>query len=410
MGLAARRFEAVPLRVGGAACVVGWRRVRDGLVGGATVTILLAAAGAGEAAVPSHEGSTTRPVALFQPGVVINWERLEVEVEATVVLREGMLELLACSAGTKEHESILAVHARPFAIYQAMGLIGLQPGEPPHREVSTGKIVGARGQRLELLIRHEVDGAAVTVGAWRWICDARTGEPVEQDWVFAGSVVLADGSFYADEDGTVVGLVDFPGVLIGPSESRSSSDAELTLQACRDAVPAPGTPCTLIIRGRREGAIRIGVDRFGRYELDGERLERIRLAERVRERVREGGDVRVVVTAGPGALPEDIADLSDLIREAGVAAERIEIGASAGTSLPANDPEAAGAFAHAQMELHRALLERIGVEGERLSERLSRRRAELEQQGAMVRENLARLRDRLREATHGGAASSQPAR
>src|ERR1043166_8218583 len=50
------------------------------------------------------EPAASRP---FQPGVRIDWEQKAVEIDARVVLREGPLELFACSPQTKEHESIL---------------------------------------------------------------------------------------------------------------------------------------------------------------------------------------------------------------------------------------------------------------------------------------------------------------
>ncbi|UCE61208.1 MAG: hypothetical protein JSU63_05560, partial [Phycisphaerales bacterium] len=88
--------------------------------------ILLATAGAGgkgEDVAGAPEEATSQP-RQFAPGVKIDWQRRVVEVDASVVLREGPLELLACSPQTREHESILAVRARPLHIYQAMGLIG----------------------------------------------------------------------------------------------------------------------------------------------------------------------------------------------------------------------------------------------------------------------------------------------
>ncbi|MCH8851940.1 MAG: hypothetical protein IID41_04735, partial [Planctomycetes bacterium] len=68
----------------------------------------------------------------FMPGVRINWQEREVEVAGVVVLREGMLELFACSADTREHESIMRISARPAHVYQALGLLGLEPGSPPY--------------------------------------------------------------------------------------------------------------------------------------------------------------------------------------------------------------------------------------------------------------------------------------
>ena len=53
----------------------------------------------------------------FMPGVRINWQDREVEVAGVVVLREGMLALFASSPGTREHESIVRINARPMHVY-----------------------------------------------------------------------------------------------------------------------------------------------------------------------------------------------------------------------------------------------------------------------------------------------------
>ena len=46
---------------------------------------------------------------LQMPGVHLNLEERTVDVEAEVCLHEGMLELIACTEGTKEHESIVVM-------------------------------------------------------------------------------------------------------------------------------------------------------------------------------------------------------------------------------------------------------------------------------------------------------------
>src|SRR5262249_41080401 len=88
-------------------------------------TLLAAVLGAPPATQP------TGKVVRFAEGVSIDWGRKQVEIDSQVVLRDGVLELLACSRGTKEHESILQIRARPQNVYQALGMLGLPDGQPP---------------------------------------------------------------------------------------------------------------------------------------------------------------------------------------------------------------------------------------------------------------------------------------
>ena len=57
---------------------------------------------------------------LVLPGLVINFQQRCVDIEATICLDEGMLELIACVKGNKEHESIVAIEARPMHIHTAL--------------------------------------------------------------------------------------------------------------------------------------------------------------------------------------------------------------------------------------------------------------------------------------------------
>ena len=63
-------------------------------------------------------------------------------LRARVVLREGYLEHLMCSKGTKEHEAILATDAVPHQIHAGLLLTGAEPGHPvqfvPKFEPPTG--------------------------------------------------------------------------------------------------------------------------------------------------------------------------------------------------------------------------------------------------------------------------------
>ena len=67
------------------------------------------------------------------PGIVIDFENQCVDLEATVCLTDGLLELVACTKGSKEHESIVAVSARPMHIHTALLLTGANNGHPAMR-------------------------------------------------------------------------------------------------------------------------------------------------------------------------------------------------------------------------------------------------------------------------------------
>ena len=77
-----------------------------------------------------HAAKLPPGVAQYQPGIRIDWQHYEVQADAAVVLRNGLIELFACSPRSREYESIVRIDARPLYLYQALGLIGLTPGHP----------------------------------------------------------------------------------------------------------------------------------------------------------------------------------------------------------------------------------------------------------------------------------------
>ncbi|MCU0978590.1 MAG: YdjY domain-containing protein, partial [Pirellulaceae bacterium] len=126
------------------------------------------------------------------PGVAINVQERCVDVESSVCLHRGALELVACTKGTKEHESIVAIKARPVHIHLALLLLGAEPGSPATR------------QQLGDL-------------AERWIDVPPSGGPVDVFLVFKG------------KEGKIVEhpISDF----IAPSSKRSDDSASADQEA-----------------------------------------------------------------------------------------------------------------------------------------------------------------------------------
>ena len=187
----------------------------------------------------------------FVPGVRIDYRVPQVEVEAWVILRQGPLELFAYSKAPvpKEHESILLMQASPESIYQALGLIGLTPGQPMRYFPETRSFRKPTGDPVDVLVRYESSGKTVEVSACDWMMDVNTRKPMARThWLFTGSDGLKEGTFYANVEGTVVTVVDFDSAVLGLPDLHTSSDPELWLEANTVAIPPVGTKVMLILR------------------------------------------------------------------------------------------------------------------------------------------------------------------
>ena len=68
------------------------------------------------------------------PGLEVNFQERCVDLEGSICLDEGYLELVACTEGSKEHESVVAIEARPMHIHAALLLLGANPGNPAMRK------------------------------------------------------------------------------------------------------------------------------------------------------------------------------------------------------------------------------------------------------------------------------------
>ena len=206
----------------------------------------------------------------FQSGIRIDWVRRQVEADATVILREGLIELFACSPQIREHEAIVRIEARPLHLFQALGLIGLTPGHPILYDDETGRRAPAAGDPVEIEVRYPAGGQVQTVPIERWLLRSREGRPVDRlPWVFAGSVELEDNSIAADYEGTVVAVVDFGSSLVALPELHSDRNAELWLKPNTAAIPPVGTKCVLVFRA---GSVVVTLDAAGRLWVGGRRM------------------------------------------------------------------------------------------------------------------------------------------
>ena len=135
----------------------------------------------------------------------------------------------------------------------------------------------------------------------------------------------------------------------------------------------------------------ITLDRFGRCELDGQRVERIFLRDRLREALADRAVPTIRLGIAAGALPEDAKELRDVVRDCGLDASRIETQQAEEMPMPSSDRQAAARFFQGQLDLQRTLWERIGQQQQRLAETLLGRWVDLRQRVSSLARYVAPL-------------------
>ncbi len=88
-------------------------------------------------------------------------------LKSEVVLREGMLEMLACLQGTKEHESILAVPTLAQTVHAGLIAVGAEPGEPVR---FTPEFQPPKGRKIDIFLTwQDEDGKVHRDPAHTWV-------------------------------------------------------------------------------------------------------------------------------------------------------------------------------------------------------------------------------------------------
>lgn len=285
--------------------------------------------------------STTAPTAQriveLQPGVRINWPERQVEVDATVNLRKGAIELFACSPGAREHEAIVRIEARPTHLFQALGLVGLTPGHPIRYNEKTNQIEPAIGDPVEIDIRYKHEGQTRVEPIEAWMLDARQRRSIGRlSWIFTGSVSDGEGGIVTDFEGTVISLVDFGSSLIGLPERHSDSNEQLWLVPNTAALPPIGTSCELLFR---LGPTRLRLEPDGTIWVLGRWISRDDLAGLIARIRRDRPDSTFVVSTNAACSADKTRALVRRLKQLGITEDRIRLSRPpasrpAGTTTP----------------------------------------------------------------------------
>lgn len=232
------------------------------LIGSGAVPALTGGCASTAPAGPERTSASAVEVA---PGVRVDRALREVRVDAHVACDRGWLEQAVCRAGTRDHESLLAIDAAPSSVHAGLLLLGLEPGVPGSWREAPGTPGGVersapKGPSVELWVRT----AAGEVPLSSWIHDPVHGHAfAPHPWVFAGSRVRANtrsmgpGEHYvADRTGSVAGIVTFGDEVIAFSEvlPDRADVAAPEWQARTEAMPASGTAVQLVVRVPKGGS------------------------------------------------------------------------------------------------------------------------------------------------------------
>lgn len=184
-----------------------------------------------------------------QSSLWIDPKQHRVFVDGYVSLRDAPLEMFACPAGTKEHESVVATLAKSSEVHAALLAVGAMPGTTVK---FTPKYVPATGQRVRVWVLYrDPEGKFRYADARNWVRQGETVKPLEMDWVFAGSVNWTDPqdgkSYYQADGGELICVSNFGTAMLDLPIESSDSNGSLSYMAFTDRIPPDLTPVRLML-------------------------------------------------------------------------------------------------------------------------------------------------------------------
>jgi hypothetical protein len=178
----------------------------------------------------------------------------QVVVGGQVCLDKGPIEYFACPKDTKDYESLVAVRASAHLVHAALLAVGLQPGSPVSFDP---EYAAAKGPVVNVRMRWKDDaGDTQVVPAQEWIRDTRSGAPMKEAWVFAGSSFWTDPvdgkEYYQADGGDLICLANFPTAMLDLPIPSTQSNEALLFEAFDGRVPPVGTDVELLLSKGQE--------------------------------------------------------------------------------------------------------------------------------------------------------------
>jgi hypothetical protein len=185
--------------------------------------------------------------------VWLDKKRKALVVDGEVCLREGQLEMFACPRGTKEHESIVALHCQAQDVHAGLLAAGAKAGKPvsfnPEYTPATGQIIDI------YVLWKDAAGEKHQARAQQWIKDIKAQKEMRHDWVFAGSGFWKDEEtgqqHYKANSGDLVCVSNFPTATLDLPVESSQGNEELMFAAFAERIPPRGTKVRVVFIPRQ---------------------------------------------------------------------------------------------------------------------------------------------------------------
>ena len=172
-----------------------------------------------------------------------------VYADGYIAMNDGPLEMFACPAGTKEHESVVASLANAKEIHTGLLAIGAESGKPVQFRP---EFAPASGQRIRVWICYLDEEKEYHVADGRsWIKRMGTHETLQHEWVFAGSKVWTDPSdgvsYYQADGGDMICVSNFGSALMDIQVESSANTDALQFEPFTTRIPKPQTPVRIVM-------------------------------------------------------------------------------------------------------------------------------------------------------------------
>ena len=173
---------------------------------------------------------------------------------------KGAVEYLVCGRNGKEYESIIVVDATAKEIYDALGKLDVQVGEPPGYDEEKDEPTPPKGTAVLIYAEWKSGGETKKVRAEELVFNVKTQKPMSYTtWIYSGSRVVPDldsddedammPQAFMSNDLVALRLFDASALFQNPLPESQ----EENIYKKNDALlPKLGTPVTLTIEVNRK--------------------------------------------------------------------------------------------------------------------------------------------------------------
>ena len=194
--------------------------------------------------------------AIKHPGVPL-WvdpKKKVVYVDGFICVTKGYLEVFACVKGSKQHESVVAINAKPSQVHTALLAIGAKQGTPvqfqPEYKPPTGNEIDV------FVIWKDDKGVEHKVRGQELVRAVKTKKHLEAPWVFAGSGFWHDEQtgqqIYKADQGEFICLSNFPSATLDLPIESTNNNENLMFEAFTEKLPPTDTKVRLMLAPKGE--------------------------------------------------------------------------------------------------------------------------------------------------------------